>query len=98
MVFFTGDFVDWDGEGHGSDFALDLVAQAVDQAEKLAGGEGGNVTFGQFGFDFAELLAEEIDADVAGREPFFLEMLEENGSLVLDFESEFAAPLDESGL
>lgn len=98
MVFIAGNLGDRRGELHGADLAFDLAAQSVREGKELTGGERGEVAPGKFGFDLLELLAQGVDAVIEPGEPFFLEVLQKDGALVLDFKLEFAAPVDERRL
>jgi hypothetical protein len=63
----------------------------------VVGRQRGEVAFGELGFDFLELLSQGGDASFAGGEPLFMQGLDVDGAVVLDFKLKFAAPVDEGG-
>ncbi len=62
--FVIGVLGDRGGEGHRADLPFDLEAQGACERKELAGGEGHDIAFGEFGLDFAQLFAQGIDAVV----------------------------------
>jgi len=74
-----------------------VAPEGFGEVKEAPGGEGGEVAFGELGFDLAELLTEPLNAVGRGVEPSFAESLEVDGALVLDVILEFAAPFDEGG-
>jgi hypothetical protein len=97
VVFIAGDIFDGGREFENAGFAADLAPEGLGEDKELVCGQLSEVTGGELGFYFLELLAKVLHAAFAGGEPFFLELLDVDGALVLDFELKFAAPLDEGG-
>lgn len=62
VEFIIGDFGGWGGELHGADFVVDLAAEGISEVKEAGGGHGGEVAFGEFGFDEFEFLAEVLEA------------------------------------
>ena len=94
-VFAARDVLDSGSKADIADGLFDLAAEGGGQGIKVRGGQLGQVPFAEFGFNRGQAFGEGGGALLGRAQQTVLEVVEFEGALVLEFEAELAAPLDE---
>ena len=93
-VFVVRDVLDGGNEADLADGLFDLAAEGGGQGIQARGGQPGQIPFAQFVFDGGQAFGEGSGALLARAQQAVLEVVQFEGTLVLEFKTELAAPLD----
>ena len=96
VVFLAGDVARGGGEAEITNLPGRFGAEPRGEAEEPGGGDVGQVAFGEFCLDAAQVAADLLPALLASGETFFGQSLGFDSPEVLDGELVLPAPLDES--
>jgi len=97
-VFLVGNVFDGRDEAAGVCLLLNLAAKRRGQRVKASGRNLREIALAEFTFDGGQLFSKDGCAVLAWAEQTILEVVQFDSALVLDFETELAAPFDEGAL